>query len=445
MWSARPTGPDADEASAAPVAPILGTRLIRAAARDPQGTTIAIGLFAIALVTYMTINHGRPANLDYFVPLADAFLHGRLGLTDAPPWLNELVRVGSLGYVVYPPMPAVVAIPFVALVGPGVPQEGISFLFGALNVPLAWAVVAGIGTPRRVAVTLAIVFGFGSITWYSAQVGSSWHFAHVLALTFAFLAILAVQRNASPMLVGILVAAMGLSRLPMFAAVPFFLAWMAERAQRDAVGLPRLPFGSSDPAAPRPSRRLPWRRLARPAGSFAVGVGVPLVAYLWYNAARFGSPLESGYSLIPGLLQEPQYQYGFFSIDYIPRILYAMFLTTPLQVGQFPWIEARRLGGLSIVLTTPLFLWSVKARRFDWFTIGAWSAVVLVLAPLTLHADPGGLQFGFRYAQDLYPFLLLLVARALAGRIGFEAGLAIAIGLAVNLWGMASAYLDWFA
>ena len=90
-------------------------------------------------------------------------------------------------------------------------------------------------------------------------------------------------------------------------------------------------------------------------------------------------------------------------------------------------------------------LWSIKARRPDWFGLGAWLAVGLILIPILLHADPGGAQFGFRYAQDFYPFLFLLTVRGLGGRIGFEAWLAIAIGLAVNLWGMGSTYFDWWA
>jgi hypothetical protein len=55
------------------------------------------------------------------------------------------------------------------------------------------------------------------------------------------------------------------------------------------------------------------------------------------------------------------------------------------------------------------------------------------------------MQFGFRYAQDLYPMLLLLTVRGLGGRISVEAWIAIGIGGVVNLWGMASAYYDWFA
>jgi hypothetical protein len=129
----------------------------------------------------------------------------------------------------------------------------------------------------------------------------------------------------------------------------------------------------------------------------------------------------------------------------IPRMLYAMLLTAPVQVPGFPWIQSRELGGLSLVLTTPLFLWALKARRLDWFGVGAWASVVLILIPILTHADPGGAQFGFRYAQDLYPFLLLLTVRGLGGRISTEAWIAIAIGGLVNLWGMGSTYFGWWA
>ena len=182
-------------------------------------------------------------------------------------------------------------------------------------------------------------------------------------------------------------------------------------------------------------------RLAIPA---LLAGAIPLALYLAYDQARFGSPFQNGYALIPGLLDEAQYAHGFFSVLNIPRIFYAMFLTVPQQVDGFPWVQSYQLGGLSILLTTPLFLWAIKARRPDWFGIGTWLSVVLILLPILLHSDPGGAQFGFRYAQDIYPFLLLLTIRGLAGRISFEAWVAIGIGGIVNLWGMASTYYDWW-
>lgn len=411
---------------------------------DPRDLLVAIGLAIAALLVYSFVNNDRPAGLDYFVPLADAFLHGRLGLLEEPPsgGYNELVAVNGLLYVVYPPMPAVVLVPFVAVFGPELDQARVSILFGALNVALAWWVALGLGMRRSTALVMAIVLGFGSITWYSAQVGTAWHIAHVLALTFALAAIGVAVRGGPPLLVGLLVAAMGLCRLPMFLGTPFFVAYLLYRASRPAAEPGG--FGLPGDAAREALRRVSPRRLIALGVPFAVGLGVPLALFGLYNTARFGSPLEMGYAMIPGLMDEYQYRNGFFSVVNIPRKLYAMFLSGPEEVQGFPWIQSRDLGGLSILLTTPVFLWAIASRRRDLFTIGAWTSVALILVPLLLHADPGGEQFGFRYAQDIYPFLFVLVARSLATGIHLEAWLAIGVGVVVNLWGMGSAYFDWW-
>jgi hypothetical protein len=395
---------------------------------------------------YAWISNGRSADLDYFVPLADAYLHGRLGLTEGPSYLNELVPSGNgLFYVVYPPVPAFLVVPAVWLFGTEFDQGWASIFFGALNVAVASQVIRAMGVGRGFRIVLSLVFAFGTIVWFSAQAGSSWHFAHVAAMLFTLLAISACQRDAHPVVIGVLFAGAVFSRLTVVLAAPFFLAYFLDRAARKADG-DRLPFGHLGAARPPFWRSgLDPARLAAfivPATAAAVAIAA---LYLVYDQLRFGSPLQNGYALIPGLLEEEQYRNGFFSVVNIPRTLYALLLSGPIQVADFPWVQSRRLGGLSILLTTPLFLWAIKARRPDWFGVGCWLAVLLVLGPILLHADPGGAQFGFRYAQDLYPFLLLLTVRGLGGRISFEAWLAILVGFVVNLWGMGSTYFDWWA
>lgn len=409
-----------------------------------DGRLIPAALFLLSWAVYAWLQNGRPTNLDYFVPLANAFLHGHLGLTDPPSWLNEVVPSGGVAYVVYPPMPAVVLLPIVWLFGTGFDQGWLSVLMGAANVAIVHAVLRGMGVERWPRVVLALVFAFGTIVWFSATTGTSWHFAHIVATFFMLLAIRACQLDARTVVIGLLFGAAVLARLPLILAAPFFAAYVIDRAHRNPNG-DRTVFGSLLAVrAPAWLIRPALDQMLDLAAPLAIGLALPVIAYLGYDYLRFGSPFETGYALIPGLLQEGQYHDGFFSIVNIPRKLYALLLTSPVEVGDFPWIQPRRLGGLSILLTTPLFLWAVKARRPDWFGLGAWAAVGLILIPILLHADPGGLEFGFRYAQDFYPFLLLLTVRGLGGRLSFEAWLAIAVGALVNLWGMGATYYDWF-
>src|SRR5262245_34935113 len=94
-----------------------GAELIRYVARRPD--TVGTGLISIAAaVIFLLTTSTDPTPFDYFVRLADAFLNGRLYLLEAPSWLNELVPGGGGWYVVYPPVPALMLIPFVALFGP---------------------------------------------------------------------------------------------------------------------------------------------------------------------------------------------------------------------------------------------------------------------------------------------------------------------------------------
>jgi hypothetical protein len=429
---------------AAPARSSPGTVDVEAWTRRAGELLMPVSLFVLAWAVYAWLNHGRHTDLDYFLPLADAFLHGRLGLLEGPSWLNELVPFGGLFQVVYPPMPALVLLPVVALFGPHFDQAWVSILLAAANVAIIYEILRAMAVEARTRVVLSLVFAFGTIVWYSAQAGSSWHVAHVVATLFLLLAIRACQVDARPALIGLLFGGAILARLPLILAFPFFAAYVVDAAIRETTG-DRTPFGRLGADRPRFWETRPdVRRVLELGMPMAAGVALPVIGYLIYDYLRFGSPFQTGYALIPGLLQEAQYKDGFFSVVNIPRKLYALVLTVPIQIGDFPWVQPRRLGGLSILLTTPLFLWAIRARRPDWFGLGSWLAIGLVLIPILLHADPGGAQFGFRYAQDFYPFLFMLTVRGLHGRLSFEAWLAIAIGALVNLWGMGATYFDWF-
>ena len=429
-----------------------GWGIIRARLRPPTGPDAPIPLLAavvaVAFIWYSFINLGHHASLDYYVPLADAFLHGRLYVIDHPSYLNELVPYGGHYYVVYPPLPAVLLMPLVAVFGPDFDQARASIAMGALDVALAAAVAYRVVGPGRwIWVLFAIMFGFGSTIWYEVASGNSWHFAQVCATTFLLLAIIDVQHGGPPWRIGLLLGGAVLSRLPTAMAVPFFLgyfAWAADRQRR--VGPAAATFGAlRGKAGTILSSRLDWRQLILDVLSFGFALTIPLLIYAMYNQARFGAPLQEGYSLIPGLLQEYQYRYGFLAIESIGRNLYAMLLNVPKQIDSFPFVQPRNLGGLSIFLTTPAFLWAFRAHRPSWFTVGAWVSILAITVPIILHADPGGAEFGYRYAIDFYPFIFLLMIHGMRGRMNAERWAAMALCFIVNTWGMYAVMTGWLA
>src|SRR6185295_14614826 len=89
----------------------------------------------------------------------------------------------------FPPLPAIVLLPFVAVWGLATDIRAVSVVLGAIDVGLAWWALGALPVSRRVRLATTIFFGLGTVFWYAAQLGTTWFFAHVTAVTFVLLAI----------------------------------------------------------------------------------------------------------------------------------------------------------------------------------------------------------------------------------------------------------------
>jgi hypothetical protein len=378
----------------------------------------AVAFAAVAAAIYLLTSAREPQTFDYFVRLADAFLHGRIYLTEAPSWLNELIPRNSVWYVPYPPMPAVLLVPFVAAFGSGFPQQVASSLFGGVAVGLAWLVFCEFRIVVWTRVLLTAVFAFGTVLWYVAEVGSVWYLSHVVAVMFTMAAILLVLRRRAPDVAGLFLGMAAISRLPVALSVPFFVAVITPLS---------WPF------------RLPADRAAAVGrvGVFLAGFAVPVLLYLTYNWLRFGTIFDQSYVLIPGVLDDPIYaKGGIFSPIYIPRNLYAIFFRSWNYVDDPPFLQPS-WWGLSIFLTTPLYLWLAKAPLRDPRVQAAGVATALVMIPILTHGNVGISQFGYRFSLDVQPFLFIILA------VVFERGLSSLAVLAAIASIASCAYALW--
>ena len=159
----------------------------------PNISLVPLILFLITFIIYY-VTSGGPTHYNYFVRLADAFLNGRLYLIENPSWLSELIPINGKYYVIYPPMPALIITPFIALKGLAFDQTLGSIFIGSLNSILVYLLIKKIFSDDTkkadlTALWMAILFTFGTIYWYLASVGSSWYFAQVTAVFFLFLAL----------------------------------------------------------------------------------------------------------------------------------------------------------------------------------------------------------------------------------------------------------------
>jgi hypothetical protein len=369
---------------------------------------------AAATVYYVTVS--ERVTLDSFLPLADGFLHGRLFIDQPMPWLELVPRSGGGWYSPFPPMPAVVLMPFVALFGPGFDQGMATALLGGANVALVWLLLRRSGVADVPANWLTAAFAVGSVHWWAAGTGTVWLHAQVVAVFFSLLALNLAIRRRWPLMAGVFLGCAAASRLPVGLSLPLYLALYL-----------RLPFP--------PGLRGLEREDIRAGLTLLAGVAVPALLVAAYNLARFGSPFEFGYELIPGVLDEPWYAQGLLSIEYIPRHLHVMFVRGFDFVDAFPWFRPN-WSGASLLLTTPILLWLVKARSRVPLIAYGWIAVVLCLIPDVLHGAPGFAQLGYRFILDVLPIMLLMLAWVFRDGISVEARAAILIGIAVNAYGV---------
>ncbi|HEV8229448.1 MAG TPA: hypothetical protein VGQ86_05775 [Candidatus Limnocylindria bacterium] len=349
----------------------------------PSDRTIAIALAAAGAALYLIAGLGLLTDYDYDGRLAQALLRGRWWLEEAPPWLNELLPCGEGRFcVVIPPLPAVLALPLVPFMSTAAAQVVASRIAGGASAGVLYAALRAYGAPRAYAIAGAILSAFGTTLFFSSVDGRAWYAAHAASMLFLSGAFLVAARGGPGALIGSLVGVSALARLPLAAVTPL-LAWLT--ARRSAV---------------------PYRR----ALLGAVLGGLPFaVLYVAYNLARWGTPLDEGYArLTEG---DVFFDHGLFSIFYLPRQLYALLLAPPEFVSGTPFFLRPRWEGMSLLLTTPAFLWvfaSLREVRRDKTVAVTAALVALALLPDLLYATWGFQQFGYRRSIDAQPFLIAL-------------------------------------
>lgn len=373
-------------------------------------SSVAILLCVITVAVYMFAPHGDGKHWNYFTLLADAFLHGRLHVLENPPWLNELALWQGRYYVVFPPMPAILLLPFVALFGSSFQQPILSILLAAANVSLAYLVFWNIFKKKDVSIWMAILYGFGTIQWYHAEVGSAWYFAHIVALFFLWLALHEVTTKARLFLVGFWIGCAMLARLPTVFAVFFVLVYCYQRFID--------------------GRQIHLKSF------FLLGLGIlpALITNFLYNYLRFGTISDKAYMLLP-VFDEPWYKYGLLDVRYIPIHLKEIFTALPRFQPDWPFVIPS-VFAMAIWFTTPAFFLILFARFKSKLALASLAGLVGVALPSLMHGGNGFTQFGYRHTLDYMPFLLLLTASGMRGRVRWWMIVLIVLSILVNFWGV---------
>ena len=391
-------------------------------------STIPVRLFVIFIAIYgltAGVSLGRHSLAPHFVYLAESFLHGHLDLLHVPDPPYDLTLFAGRWYVSFPPLPALLMLPLVAICGLAVSDVAFSVVLGAANVSLFYAVLSRLGTWNpRFKTWLCVLLGLGTPLWYCAALGSVWYTAHVAAVTCLCLYALEVTGRNRPLPAGLWLGLGFLARAPVLFAFPLSLV----------IGL-------------RQARDVRYR--AHRLFSFVLGTVPALLGQAAYNWARFGDPLEFGYHWMnsPGPLLERQVTWGQFSLHFLPENLYTMLIRppllslTPFHVEPDPW-------GMGLLFTCPalLALGFTETRFFlknlvsSPLRLGLWLSIALVQVPSLLYFNTGSYQFGYRFALDWLPLGVMLAALGADGRLRWRDKALVGGGVLIHLWGVSWIY-----
>ena len=414
-----------------------------------------VGLFFVilALVVYTFSNPSRFNIYNHFVLQAIAYLQGNVAIP--MPRFQDVMPLPDrpgFGIIPFPPLPAIVLLPAVLVWGEATNQGLIAVVLGAINVGLCWRMLTRVTDDERANFVATLFFAFGTVHWYAAMLGSTWFFAHVVAITFLLLAITAALDGERLERARALIAQAGgrvpgrdlLDPLQFVAGVVFGIAALGRLTM--IFGAPFFVFVGGGGTF--------WRR----AVSAGLGALLPILGLLAYNLLSTGHVFNPAYDWLyhheylgympPGL--EINTGLGIEDIGHIPLNLLVMLgwppkfdpscglmlLDTPAHCA----LLKPDAIGMSVLLTSPAYLLAVPVVATMWrqrLVAGSVLAIVAIAVVNLMHFSQGWVQFGYRFSNDFAPFAVILVGLALAryGLRWWTLGL-VGLSIAINAWGV---------
>ena len=333
-----------------------------------------------------------PGQHKHYLHQARAFCQGRLDI-DEP--FGDVATYNGRHYVVFPPFPALLITPLVAIFGVQTRTTVVSLALTALNVLVLHRALALLEVPRELRRWVLAAFFLGTAYTTSLfQTYETWHFAHIVAVTCLLLAVCEALGRGRAVLIGLFCGLAFLSRHLCLYAAPFLALAIWQRH--------------------------PTATLARKLAHLTL-LCLPLAlcggVYFGFNYLRFGDPLDTGYAHLQpeGFLAERVAQYGLFDLAYVPFNLTHMFLQGfHINFGPPRYLSVEGMDplGTSVTFASPFLFLAVLARGRRAWLIPAWLAIGLPIVHAALYYNNGFAQANAqRFTLDYLPILILLVAR----------------------------------
>ena len=373
----------------------------------------------------------RQSGAPHFIYQAQAWLQGRPDIDPAVlPNLEDWACVREMNgrkvrcegpalpsdrwYVSFPPFPALLMLPFVALHGYQLNDTSFTVFLAALALVFFFRAAQRLSVESQRTQTenaaLTGLLGFGTLFFYCAIRGEVWFTAEVLGAGLTSLYLSHAFKAHRPVWAGLFFAMATLTRTPLVFSGLFFVV-QAIQQQGGA------------------------KAVAKRLVLFSAGAAPLAISAAGYNFYRFGSLGEFGHRfLYNNRVNADIDRFGLFHLHYLVRNLEAAFLALP-RVSLDPFRLGYDPHGLSLLLTMPWLLLLLIPRARSRLQGPLWATVAVCALPGLFYQNTGYMQFGFRFSLDYTPYLVLLLAvSGWSLRTRWPRAL-IGLGVAVNLWG----------
>lgn len=433
---------------------------------------MVISLFA-GLVYFLS--NPKPNHFyDYTFRVAGNFLEGKIAFIQRPPdWLNEFVLFEGAYYSVFPLGSVLSMLPFAVLEKIGLINEMPSSLIAGLLISGICMFLLLIGRHYRLTLAKSLlttsVFLFGTWVWANTVFGGAWQLALVFAMLGSIGSIYFTLFNRKPFLAGLFFAIGFGNRTEILLTAPILMYLLTmepyvvpakaevieydpgdeggdeESAQVDSIegNEDEGQFGGYEkPSVSNETHREAETFLLRVLNSklqlinFCIIPFILGVSTLFYNYSRFHSFTDFGYARIPGVLDEPWYRYGIFSVWYIPNQIYEMLFKLWEVKDAFPYYIPNGFSS-SILISSPFVLlalrFGAKNMSLKWLS---WLAILLLCIILWMHGNAGGWQFGYRYATVCLPWLYLILLENSDEELSWLEAALFAISIIISGYGM---------
>jgi len=381
-------------------------------------TALVLAFVAVLLLGIVK----ETASTNSYAMLADGWLHGRLD-TDRC-FDADCALFGGRTYIIFPPMPAVIVLPFVAVFGPDfhwfMPLSAIAC---AVSGWIWWRIAKHEAAARDTAMLLVLLVLFATPLFFVTLRGDRvWFFAQSWGFLFSSAALYfgLVRRDA--LVAGLFIGMAFLCRQMAILYLPFLYVLLLDNS---------APLSRIDGAAIRRACAL----AAFPAAALAI--------YFLYNYARFGSPLDTGYAYIAppdsgvsAFMSHRIRELGIFSQQYLLSNVIYMFVAGPHVefAGRYMTeLSGFDVNGASLFLVTPALLLALLARWDRAFWIGIATVAVILGVTLFYHSNGYSQYSAQRYALDWLPILLIFLIRGTKPEYTAPLSLFVAYSMLVTL------------